>query len=125
MNLIMVSKLKMQRKTKIEHLFKRFETPNAIYSNPVVANNQLIPILILQMLNFLKMRYSIFVCFAFMIVLMISCTTNETGTEPRTRENFGTGWEFTRDTNTTVWEKVNLPHTARIEPLVITDQWKV
>ena len=72
----------------------------------------------------MKMRYSIPVCFVFMIVLMFSCTTKETGTEPRTKENFGTGWEFTRDTNSTIWEKVNLPHTARIEPLVVNDQWQ-
>ncbi len=55
---------------------------------------------------------------------MVSCTTKETGTEPRTKENFGTDWEFTRDTNAAVWEKINLPHTARIEPLVVNDQWQ-
>jgi len=70
------------------------------------------------------MRYSILVCFAFIIALMLSCSPEKTNTEPRTRENFGTGWEFTRDTNSAVWEKVNLPHTARIEPLVVNDQWQ-
>lgn len=70
------------------------------------------------------MRYSIPVCFVFMIALMLSCSLEKTNTEPRTRENFGIGWEFTRDTNATVWEKVNLPHTAMIEPLVVNDQWQ-
>lgn len=70
------------------------------------------------------MRYSIPVFIALMIALMFSCSSEKTGTEPRTTENFGTGWEFTRDTSAAVWEKVNLPHTARIEPLVVNDQWQ-
>jgi beta-galactosidase len=70
------------------------------------------------------MRLTLPVYFVLMIVLMVSCTTKETGSEYRTTENFGTGWEFTRDTNAAVWEKINLPHTARIEPLVVNDQWQ-
>lgn len=48
--------------------------------------------------------------------------------------NFNKNWEFVRDIDTTVvaeyferdsrakWEEISLPHTANIEPLVITDQ---
>jgi beta-galactosidase len=53
--------------------------------------------------------------------------------------NFNSGWEFVKDIDTTVtpalitkgntasipWEKITLPHTAKIEPLVITGkQWQ-
>jgi beta-galactosidase len=39
------------------------------------------------------------------------------------RENFGKGWEFRMDSNEK-WEKVNLPHTAKVEPLVVLEQFQ-
>jgi beta-galactosidase len=44
---------------------------------------------------------------------------------------FNAGWEFTRSDDSTsafapgtAWEQVTLPHTARIEPLVVNNQWQ-
>lgn len=57
----------------------------------------------------------------------------QTETDPTTR-NFNYEWQFARDIDTTVssayfkqngpvsWQKIALPHTAHIEPLVIKDQ---
>ncbi|NQY37502.1 MAG: DUF4982 domain-containing protein [Alteromonadaceae bacterium] len=41
--------------------------------------------------------------------------------------NINQGWQFTRsdpETNSKKWQSVNLPHTAKIEPLVVNDQWQ-
>lgn len=62
-----------------------------------------------------------------------SSADSEVNTD-KTTLNFNKNWEFTRDIDTTVvadyferdsqveWEEISLPHTAYIEPLVITDQ---
>ena len=46
----------------------------------------------------------------------------------RTTENFGNDWQFSRkatdDTTFTEWETINLPHTMRVEPLVVNDQFQ-
>jgi beta-galactosidase len=57
-------------------------------------------------------------------LFVISCANKKTEMPLRTKINFGNDWQFKRDSLATEWEKVNLPHTARIEPLVVNDQWQ-
>jgi beta-galactosidase len=45
----------------------------------------------------------------------------------RTVSDFGTAWQFQRledSTENKDWETINLPHTVKIEPLVVNDQWQ-
>jgi len=59
-----------------------------------------------------------------LLLATISCTKQKTDFPTRTKENFGKDWQFTRDTSEQKWENVTFPHTARIEPLVVNDQWQ-
>lgn len=43
----------------------------------------------------------------------------------RTKTNFGSDWEFHReDQPISAWSKINLPHTTRVEELVVKDQFQ-
>ncbi len=64
-----------------------------------------------------------------------SCDNNKTNSYVPGKNSFNKGWEFIKDvdsdiseltqSNSIQWEKVSLPHTAQIEPLVIKgDQWQ-
>ncbi len=45
--------------------------------------------------------------------------------ETRTVTLFNEGWEFTRDAEgANGWKEVRLPHTPKIEPLIVNDQWQ-
>ena len=45
--------------------------------------------------------------------------------QTRSKVNFGFDWEFMREENTaTNWEKITIPHTAKIEPLVVNNQFQ-
>ena len=53
--------------------------------------------------------------------------TDSLTTEPRVKQNFGRNWEFRRLEDTLEeenWETVNIPHSVKIEPLVVNDQWQ-
>jgi beta-galactosidase len=80
------------------------------------------------------MRY--FTLFFTLLLLFVGCSAE---TEPSefddpTTLNFNGNWEFVKDIDPNVsdeyfdrnssieWEMVSLPHTANIEPLVISDQ---
>ena len=65
-------------------------------------------------------------------------TTLFWGQKTSVKLNFNYDWKFTKITGTTTadkdlvqanfddsnWEKVSLPHTANIEPLVVNNQWQ-
>lgn len=55
-------------------------------------------------------------------LLLVSCG-KETAIN-RTKVNFGSEWTFTKDSTSLNWEKVTLPHSAQIEPLVVNNQWQ-
>jgi len=59
-----------------------------------------------------------------LFLFVVSCKNDNGDIIGRIKENFGTNWQFKRDTTALDWEKVNLPHTARIEPLVVNNQWQ-
>ena len=63
-------------------------------------------------------------------VLLAFCSKQPSTTTEVTQEtSFNEGWEFVKAADSTAenvaWEQISLPHTAHIEPLVITgDQWQ-
>ncbi len=44
----------------------------------------------------------------------------------RSEIDFNLGWEFSKqlDQNSQNWEKITVPHTTNIEPLIVDDQWQ-
>jgi len=42
----------------------------------------------------------------------------------RTKQDFGTGWQFMRDNDPATAATINLPHTPRIEKLIPVNQWQ-
>ncbi|WP_281297613.1 glycoside hydrolase family 2 TIM barrel-domain containing protein [Flavobacterium limnophilum] len=58
----------------------------------------------------------------FFIVLFFSI--GKTNAQSRTKVNFGSDWEFKREEANSNWEKITIPHTAKIEPLVVNNQFQ-
>ncbi len=70
----------------------------------------------------------------FLSIITVSCDSgNQDGErtsrkEKRIVENFGNNWQFQRMSDspqeTEDWENVNIPHSVKIEPLIVNDQWQ-
>ncbi len=56
------------------------------------------------------LKYLFFLVFLFSI--------GNINSQSRTKVNFGSDWEFKREEANANWEKITIPHTAKIEPLV-------
>ncbi|TRX21220.1 glycoside hydrolase family 2 protein [Flavobacterium franklandianum] len=58
----------------------------------------------------------------FLLVFLFS--VGNINSQFRTKVNFGSDWEFKRAETNSNWEKVVIPHTAKIEPLVVNNQFQ-
>lgn len=63
--------------------------------------------------------------------LIISGCQTKRNIEPGQELNFNQGWEFTLIEDSThafsennLWDKIRLPHTPKLEPIVVNDQWQ-
>jgi beta-galactosidase len=58
----------------------------------------------------------------FFIVFLFSL--GNINSQSRTKVNFGSDWEFKKEETNSNWEKITIPHTAKIEPLVVNNQFQ-
>jgi beta-galactosidase len=59
------------------------------------------------------------------LFLLLIFSIGRTMAQSRTKVNFGSDWEFKREEITSSnWEKITIPHTAKIEPLVVNNQFQ-
>jgi len=59
------------------------------------------------------------------LFLALVFSISKTNAQTRTKVNFGSDWEFKREEKTaTTWEKISIPHTDKIEPLVVNNQFQ-
>ena len=61
----------------------------------------------------------------FLLLIVLTFSFAEVQAQSRTKVNFGFDWEFKREEKTTSnWEKITIPHTDKIEPLVVNNQFQ-
>ena len=58
------------------------------------------------------------------IFIAIVISIKNANAQVRTKENFGSDWEFKTDETNSNWEKIAIPHTSRIEKLVVVKQFE-
>ncbi|MDW7691393.1 glycoside hydrolase family 2 TIM barrel-domain containing protein [Flammeovirgaceae bacterium SG7u.111] len=75
----------------------------------------------------MKLPYLTFVLF-FVSTLFISSCSNPTGSASSNQRivlDFNEQWKFLKDTaNHQAWQEIQLPHSMKIEPLVVNDMWQ-
>ena len=57
-------------------------------------------------------------------VLFSACTSPTEKIQLNTEVLLNEAWEFSMDSLAPSWEKVKLPHTPKIEPLIVNNQWQ-
>ena len=58
------------------------------------------------------------------LFLLLIFSIGKATAQTRTKINFGSDWEFKREEANSNWEKITIPHTAKIEPLVVNNQFQ-
>ncbi|WP_396185815.1 glycoside hydrolase family 2 TIM barrel-domain containing protein [Flavobacterium sp.] len=58
------------------------------------------------------------------LFLLFFFSIGNINSQSRTKFNFGSDWEFKREEANANWEKITIPHTARIENLVVVNQFQ-
>jgi beta-galactosidase len=82
-----------------------------------------------------KAQSMISLSLVFFMLISLSCSEKQNSFGQKT--NFNTDWKFKIDEKATIdnvndaeeadflaWEEVNLPHTPKLEPLLVNDQWQ-
>lgn len=57
-------------------------------------------------------------------MLILGCQNEKITHFTSQKKDISSDWEFTKDSASGQWEKISLPHTAHIEPLVVNEQWQ-
>jgi beta-galactosidase len=61
----------------------------------------------------------------FLLLIVLNFSFGKVQAQSRTKVNFGFDWEFKREEKkASDWEKITIPHTAKIEPLVVNNQFQ-
>ena len=58
------------------------------------------------------------------LFLLLLFSIGKINSQTRTKVNFGSDWEFKIEETNSNWEKITIPHTARIENLVVVKQFQ-
>ena len=73
----------------------------------------------------MKLKYPFY--FVILLFMVYSCTSNpkKEGVHNHEKINFSEDWLFQKEDSVAAnWESVTLPHTAKIEPLIVNNQWQ-